>query len=118
MTFFQSLILSEPQFPYQSYEDQGSHRVSMGGHWCTFKSLMGFPGGSVGKNLPAMQEAKARSLAEEDLEKKMATHSNILARKIPWAEETGGLQSMGSQRVRHNLDGLHCLQKSLFGYIF
>ena len=48
------------------------------------------------KNLPAM-----RSLDWEDpLEKGMATHSSILAWKIPWAEEPGGLQSMGSQRVR------------------
>ena len=47
---------------------------------------------------------RAPSLAWEDpLEEKMATHSSILAWKIPWTEEPGGLQSMGSQRVRHNL---------------
>ena len=40
---------------------------------------------------------------EDPLEKEMATHSSILARKIPWAEEPGGLQSMGSQRVSHDL---------------
>ena len=50
-----------------------------------------------------MQEMWVRSLCGEDpLEKRMATHSSILAWKIPWTEEPGGLQSMGSQRVRHN----------------
>ena len=59
----------------------------------------GFPGGSVVKNLPAVQETQATrvgSLGQEDpLEKEMATHSSILAWEIPWTEETGGLQSMG-----------------------
>ena len=65
---------------------------------------MGFPGGSVIKNLPVMQEMWVRSLGQEDpLEKEMATHSRILAWKIPWTEEPGRLQSIGSQRVRHNL---------------
>ena len=55
------------------------------------------------KNPPVMQEIQIRSLGDEDpLEKKMATHSNILAWEIPWTEEHGGLQSMGSQRVRHD----------------
>ena len=55
------------------------------------------------KNLPAMQEMWVRSLGWEDsLEKGMAAHSNILPCRIPWIEEPGGLQSMGSQRVRHN----------------
>ena len=55
------------------------------------------------KNLPAMQETQVQSLDWEDLlEKEMATHSSILACKIPWTEEPGGLQSMGSQRVRHS----------------
>ena len=55
------------------------------------------------KNLPAMQEIWVRSLGREDLlEKGMATHSSILAWKIPWTEEPGGLQSMGSQRVVHD----------------
>ena len=62
---------------------------------------MGFPGGSVVKNLPTMQktqETQVWSLDQEDiLEKKMATHSSILAWEIPWTEEPGGLQSMGSQ---------------------
>ena len=50
-----------------------------------------------------MLEIRFRSLGwEEPLEKEMATHSSILAWKIPWTEEPGGLQSMGSQRVRHD----------------
>ena len=59
----------------------------------------GFPGGSMVKNLPAMQETRVQSLGWEDpLEKKMATHSSILAWEIPWTEEPGGLQPKGSQR--------------------
>ena len=55
------------------------------------------------KNLPEVQETWVRSLGWEDpLEKEMATHSSILARKISWTEEPGGLQSMGLQRVRHD----------------
>ena len=54
------------------------------------------------KNPPAMQENRVRSLGWEDpLEKEMATHASIVAWKIPWMEEPGKLQSMGSQRVRH-----------------
>ena len=54
------------------------------------------------KNLSATQEAHVRSLDQEDpLEKGMATHSSILAWRIPWTEEPARLQSMGSQRVRH-----------------
>ena len=52
------------------------------------------------KYLPAMQETWVLSLGQEDpLEKGLATHSSILAWRIPWTEEPGGLQSMGSQRV-------------------
>ena len=55
------------------------------------------------ENLPAMQETRVQSLGWEDpLEKEMAAHSSILAWRIPWTEEPGGLQSMGSQRVGHN----------------
>ena len=55
------------------------------------------------KKLPALQETRVQSLGQEDpLEKGMATHSNILAWRIPWTEEPGGLQSMWSQRVGHN----------------
>ena len=59
---------------------------------------MGFPGDSVAKNPPAMQEILVQSLGQEDpLEESLATHSSILAWKIPWTEESGGLQSMGPQ---------------------
>ena len=55
------------------------------------------------KRLPAMRETRVRSLGWEDpLEKEMATHSSILAWRIPQTEEPGGLQSMGSQKVRHD----------------
>ena len=55
------------------------------------------------KNLPAMWETWVQSLGWEDPpEKGMATHSSVLAWRIPWTEEPGGLQSMGLQRVRHD----------------
>ena len=55
------------------------------------------------KRLPTMRETRVRSLGREDpLEKEMATHSSILAWKIPWTEELGWLLSMGSQRVGHD----------------
>ena len=55
------------------------------------------------KRLPAMRETRVRSLGREDpLEKAVAPHSSILAWRIPWTEEPGRLQSMGSQRVRHD----------------
>ena len=55
------------------------------------------------KNLPVMQETWVQSLDQEDpLEKGMATPSSILVWRIPWIEESGGLQSMGSQRAGHN----------------
>ena len=55
------------------------------------------------KNLPAVQKTQVQSLGWEDpLEKGMATHSSILAWKIPWTEDPYRLQSMGSQRVRHD----------------
>ena len=58
----------------------------------------GFPDGSVIKNLPAMQEMQVRSMGQEDpLEKETGTYSSI-AWEISWKEETGGLQSMGSQK--------------------
>ena len=54
-------------------------------------------------NLSAMWKTQVRSQGQEDpLEKEMATHSSILTWEIPWTEEPGGLQSMGSQRVRNN----------------
>ena len=67
------------------------------------KSQKGFPVGSDSKESATMQETWVRFLGQEyPLEKEMATHSSILSQKIKWAEEPGGLQSMESQRVRHN----------------
>ena len=64
---------------------------------------MGFLVAQMVKSLPAMQETRVWSLGQKDpLEIGMATHSSILAWKIPWMEEPGGLQSKGSQRVGHN----------------
>ena len=67
---------------------------------------MGFPGGSVGKESTCNageQETWVQILGlEESLEEGMAIHSSTLAWKIPWTEEPGGLQSMGSQRIRHD----------------
>ena len=64
------------------------------------------PNGSVVKNLPAMQETqetRVQFLGREDpLEEGMATHFSILVWRISWTEEPGGLQSIGSQRVRHD----------------
>ena len=55
------------------------------------------------KNLPAVQETQVRSLGGEDpLEKGMTTHSSVLAGRIPWTEEPGGLQSTGLQKVRRD----------------
>ena len=63
-----------------------------------------FPRGSVVKNLPAKQEMQVGSLVWEDsLEKEMTTHSSMLAWEIPQTEEIGRLQSMGSQRVGHDV---------------
>ena len=69
------------------------------GYMYTWVSLMA----QLVKNLPAMRETRVQSLGWEDpLEKEMATHSSILAWRIQWTEEPGGLQSMGLQRVEHN----------------
>ena len=66
--------------------------------WC-----YGLPGAQPQRTHLPMQETQRQSLGQEDpLEKEMATHSSILAWEIPWTEEPGGLQSMGSSRVGHN----------------
>ena len=65
--------------------------------------LQGFPDDTAVKNPPAMQETWVLSLGQEDpLEKKTATHSSILAWRIPWTEKPGRLQSRGSQRGGHD----------------
>ena len=69
------------------------------------------------KNLPAMQETYVQSLGQEDpLEKEMTTHSSISACRIPWTEEPGRLQSMGSQRVtqQSNYGPIHSLPRMKF----
>ena len=67
---------------------------------------MGFPGGASIKS-PPTNAGDLRDLSlllgqEDPLEESMATHSNILVWRVPWTEEPGGLQSMGSQRIRHD----------------
>ena len=67
------------------------------------KVRKGFPGGAVVKNPSAVQERQVRSLGGEDpLEKEITNQSSILAWEIPWTEEPGGLQSMGSQKSDSN----------------
>jgi len=64
-------------------------------------SFVASPMAQTIKSLPSMQETQVQSLGQEDtLEKEMATHSSILAWRIPWTEESGRLQSMGSQSIR------------------
>ena len=79
-----------------------------------FPRVLGFPGGSAVKKSPAMQEPQemwVRSLGREDpLKEGMATHSGILAWRIPWTEEPGGLPSTGLERVRHNWNNLAGIQ--------
>ena len=68
-----------------------------------YSSPWGLPGGPVVKNPPSMQETWVLSMGQEDpLEDKMATHSSVFAWRIPWTEEPGGLQSMGSQGIGHD----------------
>ena len=70
----------------------------------TINRMVGFPGSSAVKNPPAMWETRVQPLGQEDpMEKDMAAHTSTFASEIPWAEEPGRLQSMGSQRVGHNL---------------
>ena len=85
-------------------QSMGSQRVWH--DWTTTNKNAGFPGGSVVNNSPAtqkLQEMWVQSLGQEDrLTKGMAIHYSILAWRIPWAEEPGGLQSKGLHRVRHD----------------
>ena len=81
-------------------------------------TILGFPGGSVVKNLPAVQETRFQSLGWEDpLEKEVATRSSILAWKIPWTEKPGGLQSMGLQRVGHDLATKEQQQTTIYEHL-
>ena len=77
------------QYNLYNYLEKTNHRVSLVAQTV--------------KHLSAMQETRVQSLGwENPLEREMATHSSILAWKIPWTEEPGGLQSMGSKRVGHD----------------
>ena len=78
----------------------GAGRIKLGKYiWESRASLIT----EVVKSLPLMWETRVRSLGQEDpLEKEMATHSSVLAWRIPWTEELGRLPSMESQRVRHS----------------
>ena len=81
-------------------------------------TILGFPGGSVVRNLPAMQETWFQSLGWEDpLEKEVATHSSILAWRIPWTEKPGGLQSRGLQRVGHDLATKEQQQTTIYEHL-
>ena len=72
------------------------HRVLVIIKYTNPYKIKGFPGGSVVKNLPTMQETQVQSLGQEDFpEKRMATHSSILAWRISWTEEPGGPLYMG-----------------------
>ena len=65
--------------------------------------ILGFPVAQMVENLHAMQATRVRTLGQENpLEKEMATHSSILAWRIPWSEEPGRLQSMGLQGAGHD----------------
>ena len=76
--------------------DFGSYLAPVPIHTC-------FPGSSVVKNLPAMQEPWVQSLGQKDaLEEEMATHSSIIVWEIPWTEKSGRLQSVVLQRVGHD----------------
>ena len=104
--------------PFQNFTDN-TYEVSTTSWWISKVSRellsdpytsVGFPGGSVVKNPSAMQEIWVQSLGREDpLEEGMATHSSILAWKIPWTEEPSRLQSMGSQRVGRGWVTKHAL---------
>ena len=83
---------------------RGGRQAPEGGDIWILIADLGFPSGSMIKNLPAVQETRVQYLDWEDpLEKGMAAHSSILAWQIPWTEEPGGLPSMGSQKSQTRL---------------
>ena len=99
-------LLHVSQAPAQMPLPQRENPWSPSRHDTLDHPTLGFPGGSAANNLLAMkesQETQVPPLGQEDaLERGMATHSSILARRIPSAEEPGGLQSLGWQRVGHD----------------
>ena len=78
----------------------GSQRVSR--NWTTSAFIYVFPGGSVSKSACSVGDSSSIPPRENPLQKEVATHSSILAWRILWTEETSGLKSTGSQRVRHD----------------
>ena len=101
-----SVLLGQPELIHTIIQEVGQNRCEVQERdWGkVMASLMA----QRIKHLPVMQETRVRSLGWEDpLEKEMATHSSILAWRIPWIEEPGGLQSTGSQRVGHDWETSH-----------
>ena len=99
-----ALVLPHLPFRCQWYPSLYLLPVILSPLWLHLHLQLGLPSGSVVKNPPATQETqetRVRFLSREDsLEKGKATHSSILAWRIPWNEEPGGPQSIGSQRIR------------------
>ena len=98
-------VLAYRTFLYESFSSCCTYNLSI----CLTQQIrliiftIDFPEAQTVKHLLTMEESRVQFLGGEDaLEKEMATHSSTLARKIPWTEEPGGLQSMGSQRVGHD----------------
>ena len=89
--------------------------------WSILENVLGFPGGLLVKNPPAMQkpqEMRVQSLGwENPLEEGMATHYSILAWRISWTEEPGGLQSLGMQRVGHDRCDLAFTQRMFYMHL-
>ena len=104
LKFSMYLLLSEDVFMAGGWGEVFNSRTSM--HWATRYGLKNVRASQVAQmvnNLPAMRKTWVQALRQEDpLEKGMATHSSILAWKIPWTEEPGELQSMQSHRVGHD----------------
>ena len=99
----QSLVPTATLFTLVYWESQSQMQFFMAASLCNWFPHVASLVGQRIKNLSAMQKTRVRSLGQEDpLEKEMATHSNILAWRIPWTEEPGTLQSMGSQRIKHD----------------
>ena len=84
--------------------DRGKSHASQSPIFSSEQGGIGTDGSGKRKDLPAKQEMQVRSLSQEDpLEEEIATHSSMLAWRIPWTEEPDGLQSLGLQRVGHDL---------------
>ena len=108
-SFPPNLGLDEASFPFLNHQSYALYVKELKGnpHFFSCRPLQQILRASLAaqtiKRLSAKQETGDRLLGQEDpLEEEMAAHSSVLAWKIPWTEEPGGLQSMGSQRVRHD----------------